>query len=116
MTTFATVQNLLQRLTEAIPMAWQEDRLFRGAAIGVGVTGAVLLLRLSGPPAPDRPGQATPVVPAGVLALPDQAGAPARSSPVKTPQIAPGRSLNDVTVAPSLDTDRFGTFKPGNRP
>ncbi len=45
MTALATARGLLRRLAEAMPIAWQEDRVFRYAAIGAGITLAVLVIR-----------------------------------------------------------------------
>jgi len=36
--------------------------------------------------------------------------------PAEVPKIAPGHPLGDVTVAPTPDSDRFGTFKPEKHP
>ena len=112
MTALAAAHGLLQRLVDATPTAWRQDPLFRGAAVGVGVTGALLLLRLVGPQAPELQPQVLGVVPTAAPSLPGRVGPPG----AEVPKIAPGRSLGDVTVAPTLDGDRFGTFKPGRHP
>jgi len=53
-TTLAAARSILQRLVEAVPDTWRQDRVFRGAVIGAGVTLAVLLVR----PGASAPGQA----------------------------------------------------------
>ena len=120
MTRLAAAQGVLSRLVETALFAWREDRLFRGAVIGMGVTLAVLLLR-SGVSHQDRPLLAPDTSSAGMPALLNQAGgsamlpAPGLSGPV--PKIAPGHPLRDVTVAPApSDGDRFGTVTPGHHP
>ncbi len=45
MTRLAAAQGLLTRLVDAALSAWRQDRVFRGAVIGMGVTLAVLVLR-----------------------------------------------------------------------
>ena len=45
MTKLATAQGLFHRLVEAAPVAWRQDRVFRGAVVGMAVTLAVLVLR-----------------------------------------------------------------------
>ena len=115
------VQQRLRQLIEAAPEAWRQDRVFWGATIGVGITGALLLLRLAGPHAhpPPQPVAST-LAPAP---LPDMAGA--RNSlvvpvpgqpPAEVPRIAPGQPLGVVTVIPSPDGDRFGTITSGKPP
>lgn len=119
MTAFATAQGLFQRLVATAPVAWRQDRLFRGAVIGAGVTLAILLVR------PDVSRQETRLPPLGT----STAGLPAVLSPVgssttplpqtppaEVPKIAPGHALDDVTVVPTPDGDRFGTFTPGRHP
>jgi hypothetical protein len=116
MTVRAAVQealhNLLLRLAEAAPVAWRQDPLFRGAAIGAGVTLALVLFRVVGPhnPALDAPGRT-------IRAMP---GASMRTSapPTDMPKIAPGHPLDAATaiVTPVPDSDRFGTFTSGQRP
>ena len=49
MTARAAVQDLLQRLLHAAPIAWRQDRIFRFAMIGAGIAGLLLMLRLLGP-------------------------------------------------------------------
>ena len=128
MITLTTARSVLQRLAEAIPDTWRQDRVFRGAVIGAGVTLAVLLVR---PEATSQNRQLPPLstFPAGLPAIP-------ASSPIvhgiapppqtllqpptplaEVPKIAPGHSLGDVTVTPTPDSsDRFGTFKPEKHP
>ena len=116
MSRLADAQALLTRLAQAVPLAWRQDRLFRGAVIGMGVTLAVFLLRPGAshqdrtlPPLEVSPATSALLSPAGGAALPAQAP----SGPV--PRIAPGHPLGDVTVAPMPDNDRFGTVTPGHR-
>jgi hypothetical protein len=116
MTVRAAVQdalhNLLVRMAEAAPVAWRQDKLFRGAAIGAVVTFALVLFRLAGPhnPALDAPARTIRPVP----------GASTRTlwsaAPTETPKIAPGHPLDAATTAivtPAPDSDRFGTFTSG---
>ena len=51
------VQRLVQRLAEAVPVAWRYDPLFRVASVSAGIALAVLMLRIAGPhdPALDAP-------------------------------------------------------------
>lgn len=119
MTALAGAQNLLQRLAEAIPAAWRQDRVFRGAAVGAGITGVLLLLRLLGPHAPALQSPNPSLVPAVVpyvSALGAGAPSPAQPPPVELPKIAPGHPLGDVTVVLTPGGDRFGTFKSGRHP
>lgn len=119
MTALATAQGLFQRFVAAAPVAWRQDRLFQGAVIGVGVTLAVLLVR------PDASRQETQLPPLGTptVGLPavlSPAGSGTtplpQTPPAEVPKIAPGHALDDVTVVPTPDGDRFGTFKPGRQP
>ena len=125
MTTLAAARSVLQRLAEAAPIAWRQDRVFRGAVIGAGVTLAVLLAR---PGAPRQVRSLPPLVtlPSSLPAIPApspalRAGArltapqpPAQ--PAEVPKIAPGRPLGDVTVTPAFNGDRFGTINPEKHP
>ncbi|MBN8905433.1 MAG: hypothetical protein BGO51_10175 [Rhodospirillales bacterium 69-11] len=114
MTRLAAAQGVLNRLAEAASWAWRQDRVFRGAVVGAGVTLAVWLVR----PAPSPPDRALPplgTLPAAGLAIPGTIGAGAMSQarqPGEVPKIAPGRPLGDATVVPAPDGDRFGTFTP----
>ena len=113
---------LLQRLAEAAPVAWRHDPLFRGASIGAAVTLVLVLLRFVGPHNPELD------APAMVLSTMQSGGIPSVSGPgprgmplgaqppADVPKIAPGHALSDVTIAPTPDRDRFGTFTPGKRP
>jgi len=113
----ATTRNILQRLAEAVPDTWRQDRVFRGAVIGTGVTLAVLLVR-PGASRQDRPLPPLSTLPAGIPAIPVPVvrGAPLPTQtptpPAEVQKIAPGHPLGDVTVAPTPGSDRFGTFKP----
>ena len=119
MTALAGAQNLLQRLVDAIPTAWRQDPVFRGAAIGAGITGALLVLRAVGPHAPELQRGSSVLVPAAVpyVSAPGNTTAPpGQSPPAVVPKIAPGHPLGDVTIIPAPDSDRFGTFTPGKHP
>lgn len=113
------LRTVLERGRDALPGAWRHDPVFRAAAIGLGVTALLLLARVVGPQLPDLQQQpynlpvVAPFPQRGQTAGP---AAPPAATPVEVPQIAPGQSLSDVTVAPAVDGDRFGTFKPGTRP
>ena len=116
MSRLADAHVLLSRLAQAAPLAWRQDRLFRGAVIGMGGTLAVFLLRPGAshqdrtlPPLDVSPATPALLSPAGGAALPAQGP----SGPV--PKIAPGHPLEDVTIAPAPDNDRFGTVTPGHR-
>ena len=123
----AAARNALQRLAEAIPDTWRQDRVFRGAVIGAGVTLAVLLAR-TGATRQDRPLPPSSTFPAGLPAIPASSPALRGTSlsaqtslqpprlPGEVPKSAPGHSLGDVTVAPVPDSDRFGTFKSEKHP
>ncbi|TLU70629.1 hypothetical protein [Lichenicoccus roseus] len=113
----AEAQALLTRLAQAAPLAWRQDRLFRSAVIGMGVTLAVFLLR-PGASHQDRtlpPLDVSPATPALLGPAGGSAALPAQGPSDPVPKIAPGHPLGDVTVAPTLDNDRFGTVTPGHR-
>lgn len=123
MTRLAAAQGLVYRLAEAAPVAWRQDRVFRYAVIGMGVTLAVLVIR----PGASNQDRALPPLntsSAGMPALLDPAGggsgmrppqAPPPPQP-EVPKIAPGHPLGDITVAPGPDGDRFGSVTPGKHP
>ena len=121
MTRLAAAQGLFQRLASAASIAWRQDRVFRGAVIGMGVTLAVLVLRPGGSHQ-DRmlPPLGTSSV--GMPALLNPTGGsmalPAQGPAGQVPKIAPGHPLGDVTVvpAPTSDGDHFGTVTPGKNP
>lgn len=119
MTKLATAQGLFRRLAGAAPIAWRQDRVFRGAVIGMGVTLAVLLMR-PGTSGQDRVLPPLDTSPAGMPALLNLGGGgggrPAQAPPDQVPRIAPGHPLDAVTVAPAPDGDRFGTVSPGRPP
>jgi hypothetical protein len=122
-TTLAVARSILQRLAEAVPDTWRQDRVFRGAVIGADVTLAVLVVR---PGATHQARQLPPLstLPVGLPAIlspamrgaapPTQTQPP--TSPAEVPKIAPGHPLSDVTVTPAPGSDRFGTFKPEKHP
>jgi hypothetical protein len=105
------LHNLLLRMAEAAPVAWRQDKLFRGAAIGAGVTFALVLFRIAGPhnPALDAPSRT-------IRAMPSASTRTLSSAPpTEMPKIAPGHPLDAATaiVTPVPDSDRFGTFTSG---
>lgn len=115
MTALATAQGVLRRLADAVPVAWQEDRVFRYAAIGAGIALAVLVIRPGAsrqdvqlPPLDSRPA----LMPPAGLGM----GAAAPMPPVTVQKIAPGRPLGDAPGTSAPDGDRFGTFTPGRHP
>ncbi len=105
------LHHLLLRLTEAAPVAWRQDPLFRGAAIGAVVTSALVLFRIAGPhnPALDAPARTIRAMPAASMRTLSSA------PPPEMPKIAPGHPLDAATaiVTPVPDSDRFGTFTSG---
>ena len=119
MTRLAAAQGLFHRLADAASLAWQQDRLFRGAVIGTTITLAVFLVR---PGVPRQDQVLPPLDPssAGMPALLNPVGGsttlPTQKPPADVLKIAPGHPLGDVSVAPTPDGDRFGTFKPGSHP
>ena len=119
MTMLVAVRGLFYRLADAAPVAWREDRLFRGAVIGAGITLAVFLMR----PGVSRQERQLPPLDtssAGMPAVLSPSGrdlaASTQRPPAEVPKIAPGHFLDDVTVVPMPNGDRFGTFKPGSHP
>ncbi len=118
MTARVAVQDWLYRLVDAAPVAWRHDPIFRGAAIGAGVTLALFLLRVVGPHAPEldqSAGRFDPATQRTSMGL-QRDGGPLQSPLSDVPRIAPGHPLSDVTIAPTPNGDRFGTFKPGKHP
>ncbi len=113
MTGRALAQDLLQRLLYAAPLAWRQDRIFRFATIGAGVTGLLFVLRLIGPH------DVTPLPVAtesGPTSLPTLSASGLPRSPAvpsaTVPKIAPGHALDDVIIVPAPEGDRFGTAPP----
>lgn len=120
MTKLAAAQGLFYRLVETAPVAWRQDRVFRGAVIGMGVTLAVLAVR-PGASRQDQPLPPLDTPSAGMPALLNpvaggSSGRPPQGPPDQVPKIAPGHPLGDITVAPVPDGDRFGTVTPGRHP
>lgn len=115
----AAAQGILQRLVNAAPAAWRHDPIFRGAAIGAGVTLLVLLLRVTGPQGPaldaTAPRPSNALSPAAVQIPSSRAVQPSEAAG-NVPSIAPGQPLSDALAAPTPSTDRFGTIKPGTQP
>ena len=116
----AAAEGLLRRLAAAAPAAWRHDPVFRWASIGAGITLALFLLRLAGPHAPElEPRTLGYTPPAGMQGLTGPRGMPSSAVqplPAVVPKIAPGHPLSDVTVIPTPDSDRFGTFTPARKP
>jgi hypothetical protein len=115
----AAVQAGLRRLAEATLLAWRQDRVFRGAVIGMGITLAVLLGR-SGITSQDRVLPPLETSAAGTSALPNPIGGiavrPAQAPPDSVPKIAPDHPLGEITITPVPSSDRFGTIKPRKAP
>ena len=114
MTALAATQTFLRRLVDAAPAAWRHDPIFRGTAVGAGVTLLLFLLRALGPRAPELESSELRYTPPALREFTSRPGATplAAQPPTEVPTIAPGRPLSDVTVAPTPNGDRFGTFKP----
>jgi hypothetical protein len=114
MTTVATARTWLHRMAAAAPAAWHYDRVFRWSAIGAGITLLLFVLRLAEPPAHhtlvSAPGSSAPAIPGPTYGA-SETGSPL-APPVLTalPKIAPGRSLDGVTITPAPEPDRFGTL------
>jgi hypothetical protein len=110
-----TLRSRLYRLATSVPSAWHYDRMFRWMVIGAGVSLAVVVLRPKNPVAP-RPiaGSSAPA------SLGPTYGASAAGTPLAPPtpptlqKIAPGRSLDGVTITP-VPTDGFGTVPSASR-
>lgn len=114
-----TLRSFLGRMIEAAPTAWRHDPVFRGAAIGFGVTLAILLLDLLGPHATTRVGLPAGYYDGNVRRIVPNAPASSALIPLaepEVPKIAPGQPLGTATIAPAPGTDRFGTFSPGKHP
>ena len=118
MTRLAAVQALLHRLAEAALLAWRQDRVFRGAVIGMGVTLAVLVS--PGTLSQDHALPPLDTSAAGMPALSNPVGGvgvrPAQAPSDPVPKIAPGRSLEDLKISPVPNVDRFGTVTSGKHP
>jgi hypothetical protein len=119
MTRLAAAQALLYRLAEAALLAWRQDKVFRGAVIGMGVTLAVLVARLE-TPSQDHALPPLDTSTAGMPALSNPVGGvgvrPAQALSDPVPKIAPGRSLEDLKISPVPNGDRFGTVTSGKHP
>ena len=113
-----TLRSWLYRLAASVPSAWHYDRLFRWMVIGAGISLVVFVL----PAQILRP--AHPTASAPIAATPTRLGPPYGSSAAEAPlappvtlavpKIAPGRSLDSVTISPP-PADGFGTAPPANR-
>ena len=121
MTRLVAAQGLFTRLVDAALSAWRQDRVFRGAVIGMGITLAVFVLR-PGVPRYDRVLPPLGTSSAGMPALLNPAGGgavrPVQGPAGQVPKIAPGQPLGDVTItpAPASGGDRFGTVTTGHHP
>jgi hypothetical protein len=118
MSSAITLRSWLYRLAASVPSAWQYDRLFRWMVIGAGISLTAFVLRPKDPATP-RPTASAPTssVPANLRPTygASAAGTPlAPSVPPALPKIAPGRSLDGVTVTPA-PTDGFGTVSSAGR-
>jgi hypothetical protein len=112
MSAVATVRSWLYRLAASAPTAWHYDRLFRWMVIGAGISLTVFVLRPHDL-ATSRPIASVPLpsVPAGLAPTHDASAARtplAPPLPPALPNIAPGRSLDGVTITPA-PADGFGT-------
>ena len=118
MSAVATLRAWLYRLAASVPSAWHYDRLFRWMVIGAGVSFVVFVFRPPNPAAP-RPMSSAPISSVPVRLGPTY-GAPAAGTPLAPPlhpalpNIAPGRSLDGVTIAPA-PVDSFGAAPPAAR-
>jgi hypothetical protein len=116
MSAVATLRAKLYRLAASVPSAWHYDRLFRWMVIGAGVSLVIFVFRPPNPAAP-RPMSSAPI--SSVQASPGQTnGAPPAGTPLAPPpalpNIAPGRSLDGVTITPA-PADGFGTLPSAGR-
>ena len=111
MSAVATVRCWMSRLTASVPTAWHNDRLFRWMVIGAGISLMVFVLRPHDL-ATSRPIASAPLssVPASLRPTHDAsaAGTPLTPPSPVLPNIAPGRSLDGVTITPA-PADGFGT-------
>jgi hypothetical protein len=113
MNAVTTLRDWLYRLAASVPSAWHYDRLFRWMVIGAGVSLVVLVFRPPNLAAP-RPMSSVPVR-LGLTYGAPAAGTPlAPPLPLALPNIAPGRSLDGVTIIPA-PADGFGTLPPASR-
>ena len=116
MTVRTVARDLLQRLVDAAPEAWRQDRVFRIAVIGAGIVGVLLVFRALGPHDPALRPVATDPGPTGVPTLSASGLPPSPALPsAAVPKITPGHALGDVTIAPAPEGDRFGTAPPQSR-
>jgi hypothetical protein len=108
-----TLRSWLYRLATAVPSAWHYDRVFRWMVIGAGVSLTVFVLRPKDPATP-RPTSSAPASLSPTYGA-SAAGTPlAPPVPPALPKIAPGRSLDGVTVT-AAPTDGFGTVPSAGR-
>ncbi len=119
MSKLAAAQGLFHRLADAVSAAWRQDRVFRGAVIGMGISMAVLLVR----PGVSHQDRVLPPLDSSSAGMPvllnptgRSAALPPQGPAGPVPKIAPGHSLGEVTVAPAPDSDHFGTVTPGHQP
>ena len=104
----------LRRMAAAAPAAWYYDSIFHWSTIGAGIALVLFVLRLAESPAPhtqvSAPASSAPAIPGPTYGA-STVGSPL-APPVSTalPKIAPGRSLDGVTITPAPEHDRFGTL------
>jgi hypothetical protein len=94
-----------------VPTAWHYDRLFRWMVIGAGVSLMAFVLRRHNPATSRPTASALSSVPASLGPTHDTSAARiplAPPLPPALPNIAPGRSLDSVTITPA-PADGFGT-------
>jgi hypothetical protein len=118
MSAAVTLRSWLYRLAASVSSAWHYDRVFRWVVIGAGVSLTVFVLRPKDP-ATSRPTASAPTSSVSANLGPTY-GASAAGTPLAPPvapappKIAPGRSLDGVTITPA-PTDGFGTVPPAGR-
>jgi hypothetical protein len=113
MTTLATTRTWLRRMAAAAPAAWHYDRVFRWSAIGAGVALLLFVLRLAETPSQHTqvsvPGLSAPAIPGPSYGATSAGSRLAPPVSPALPKIAPGRSLDGVTIIPA-PKDGFGTL------
>ncbi len=118
MSAAVTLRSWLYRLAASVSSAWHYDRLFRWMVIGAGVALTVFVLRPKDPATP-LPTASAPTSSAPASLGPTYGASTTGTSlvppvPPALPKIAPGRSLDGVTITPA-PTDGFGTVPSAGR-